>query len=188
MKNTLPSRNKARRSKGQKTIVDRFSMYKIKNKSAENTSRPKFKVGNEILPENVFRRTSLERVKSSATRCNMKLYLLMNNHSERWFLSNKFSLCHKHHHEFSLETEKFESTELNDDESSWMNQMYAMGLSNGTIAGILTGFLNSKGKKGSFSPQDIRNMTTQYSKELDLLSGVSQDMTQDERTIDQLNK
>jgi hypothetical protein len=146
MKNTVPSRNKVHRTKGQKTIIDRFATYKMKNKSAENTSRPKFKVGDEILPENNFRRTSTQRAKSSATRCNMKLDLLMNNHSERWFLSNKSSLCHEHHHKSPPETEKFESTDLNDDESSWMKQMYNMGLSNGTIAGVLNGFLYSNGK------------------------------------------
>jgi hypothetical protein len=160
----------------------------MENKSAENTPRPKFKVGDEILPENVLRLTSSEREKSSATRCNMKLDLLMNNHSGRWFLSNKSSLCHEHHHKFPPETEKFEFTDLNGDESSWMKQMYEMGLSNGTIAGVLTGFLSSKGKKGSFSQKDITNMTSQYSKELDLLSGVFQDTIQANRTIDQLNK
>ena len=40
MKNTIPRRNKVHRSKGQKTLVDRFATYKMKNKSAKNTSRP----------------------------------------------------------------------------------------------------------------------------------------------------
>ena len=118
----------------------------------------------------------------------MKLDLQMNNHSQRWFLSTKSSLCHEHHYEFPPEANKFDSTDLNDDESSWMNQMYNMGLSNGTIAGVLNVFLQSKGKQGSFSPVDITNMTNRYSKELDLLAGVSQNMTHAERTIDQFNK
>ena len=188
MKNTIPVTNKVHRTKNQKTIFDRFATYKIKNKQAENTSRPKFKVGDVILPENASRRTSSERAKSPATRCNMKLDLQMNNHSQRWFLSTKSSLCHEHHYELPPEANKFDSTDLNDDESSWMNQMYNMGLSNGTITGVLNVFLQSKGKKGLCSPVDITNMTNRYFKELDLLSGVSQDMTQTERTIDQLNK
>ena len=66
--------------------------------------------------------------------------------------------------------------------------MYNMGLSNGTIAGVLNVFLHDKGKKGSFSPASISNMTSKYTKELDLLSDVSPDMTQAERTIALLNK
>ena len=49
-------------------------------------------------------------------------------------------------------------------------------------------FLHDKGKKGSFSPASISNMTSKYTKELDLLSDVSPDMTQAERTIALLNK
>ena len=49
-----------------------------------------------------------------------------------------------------------------------------MVLPNGTIVGILNDFLHIKGKQGSFSPMAIINMTNKYSKELDLLSGISQ--------------
>jgi hypothetical protein len=118
----------------------------------------------------------------------MKLDLLLNIPSQRWYLSHKSSLTHEHRHEFPPEATKFDFYVLNEDESSWMKQMYNMGLSNGTIAGVLNGFLHSKGKKGSFQPTDVRNMTDRYSKELDLLSGVSQDMSQAERTINELNK
>ena len=118
----------------------------------------------------------------------MKLELLMNPHSQRWFLSNKSSLSHEHHYELPPKADKFDSADLNDDETSWMKQMYNMGLSNGTIAGVLNGFLHDKGKKGSFSPASISNMTSKYGKELDLLSDVSPDMTQAEKTMALLNK
>jgi hypothetical protein len=118
----------------------------------------------------------------------MKLDLLLNIPPQRWYISHKFSLTHENHHELPPEANQFESNDLNEDESSWMKHMYNMGLSNGTIAGILNGFLHSKGKKGSFQSTDAKNMTDQYSKELDLLSRNSQDMTQAERTINELNK
>jgi hypothetical protein len=177
MKNTIPKKIKMHRVEGQKTIVDRFATYKMKNKSAENTSCPHFKVGDEMLPETFLRRTSTEQTKSSATWCNMKLDLLMNNHSQCWFLLNKSSLCHKHHQELPPEAERFDSTDLSDDKSSWMKQIYNMGLLNGTITGVLNGFLQSKRKKGLFSPLDITKTTNRYSKESDLPSGVSQNMT-----------
>ena len=58
MKNTIPRRNKAHRTKGQKTTFDRFATHKMKSKSAENTSRPQFQVGDEILPDDLLHRTS----------------------------------------------------------------------------------------------------------------------------------
>jgi hypothetical protein len=188
MKNTIPMRNKAHRTKGQKTIVDRFATHKMKSKSADNTSHPQFRVGDEILQEDLLRRTSTQRAKNKETRCHMKIELLMNPHSQRWFLSNKSSLSHQHHYELPPKADKFDSADLNDDETSWMKQMYNMGLSNGTIAGVLNGFLHDKGKKGSFSPASISNMTSKYGKELDLLSDVSPDMTQAEKTMALLNK
>ena len=69
----------------------------------------------------------------------------MNNHSQRWFLSNKSSLCHEHHHKLPPEAEQLDSTGLNDDESSWMKQMYNMGLSNGSIARVLNVFFALQG-------------------------------------------
>ena len=139
-KNTIPRRNKAHRSKGQKTVIDRFATYKMKNKSAENTSCLQFKISDEILPQNLLRRTSTQRAKSTATRCHMKLDLLMNLHSQRWFLSNISSLSHEHHYELPSKAEKLDSTDINDEETSWMKQMYNMGPSNGTIAGVLMVF------------------------------------------------
>ena len=120
MKNTIPVRNKDHRSHGQKTIFDRFGTYKMKNKSAENTSRPQLNVGDVIFPENVKQRTSTARAKSKATRCTMKLDLLLNIPSQRWYLSHKSSLTHEHHHELPPEANKFESDGLDEDESSWM--------------------------------------------------------------------
>ena len=118
----------------------------------------------------------------------MKLELLMNPHSQRWFLSNKSSLSHKHYYEVPPKAEKFDSTDLNDDVTSWMKHMYNMGLSNGTIASVLNGFLHNKGRKGSSDPTSVKNMTARYIKELDLLSNVSQDISQAERTTCDLNK
>ena len=44
MKHTIPRRNKAHRSKGQKTTIDLFATHKMKSKSAKNTSRKKIEL------------------------------------------------------------------------------------------------------------------------------------------------
>ena len=63
-----------------------------------------------------------------------------------------------------------------------------MGLSNGTIAGVMTGYFNKKGSQGLFKSTGIKSITHKHSNVMNLLSGIEPDMLQGDKTIYELNQ
>ena len=97
-------------------------------------------------------------------------------------------LEHKFHHELPSKANVLAAADLSDSEEAWVEQMYDVGLSSGTTAGVMTGYFDKKGKKGQFNATGSKHITSKHRKEVELLSGTESDMSQAEKTIRILNE
>ena len=112
----------------------------------------------------------------------MRLALILNPKNGRWFLHSDSCFEHKFHYKIPTEASVLGSSDLSDSEEKWIEEMYNMGLSNGTIAGVMTGYFNKRGRQGQFQTTGIKNITYKYTKEMNLLSGINADMSQAVKT------
>ena len=113
------------------------------------------------------------------------LLILLN---DRWFLHDDTNLEHKYHYEIPIKDTVLRATDLSRNEEAWIEEMYKMGLSNGTISGVMTGYFNKNSKEGAFKVEGIKHLTQKYTKEMNLLSGIESDMSQADKTIRELNR
>ena len=96
-------------------------------------------------------------------------------------------LKHKFHYEIPKDANVLGTANLTDSHEVWIEEMYKMGLSNGTIAGVITGYFNKKGSQGLFESPGIKSITHKHSNFMNLLSGIKPDMLQGDKTIRELN-
>ena len=66
--------------------------------------------------------------------------------------------------------------------------MHDVGLSSGTIAGVMTGYFNKKGKKGQLRAARIKHITAKHTKQVGLIFGTGSDMSQAEKTTRTANE
>ena len=184
---TRPVTNKKQRSINQTTVIDRMANSKMKGNNVINSKKAghKYRYGDDIILNN---RTQSSRATSTKIRCQMRISLLLNPADGRWFLHDNTNLEHKFHYEIPPKASVLDPTDLTKDEEAWIEEMYKMGLSNGTISGVMTGYFNQNGKEGAFKVEGIKHLTQKHTKEMNLLSGIESDMSQAEKTIRELNR
>ena len=66
--------------------------------------------------------------------------------------------------------------------------MYKAGLSSTDIAITMTGVASREGKHGEFSADTIKSITQKWQREIDIVKGMSSDLTVAEKTIAKLNE
>ena len=184
--NTRPVTNKKCRTTNQTTIFDRMANSKMKGNNVTNSKLhvSNLKEGDDIILKD---RTKSYRAKTNKQRCHMRLALILNPKNGRWFLHSDSCLQHEFHYKIPTEASVLGSSDLSDSEEKWVEEMYNMGLSNGTIAGVMTGYFKKKGRQGQFQRTGIKNITYKYTKEMNLLSGIEADMSQADKTLRELN-
>ena len=183
---TRPVTNKKCRSGNQQTVFDRMASSRMKGTNVPNSKflASKLNEGNSV----VLRRTKSSRAKNKNQRCPMQISLVLHPMSGRWFLHSDSCLKHKFHYEIPKDAIVLGAANLTDSHEAWIEEMYKMGLSNGTIAGVMTGYFNKKGSQGLFERTGIRSITHKHSNVMNLLSGIEPDMSQGDKTIYELNQ
>ena len=82
----------------------------------------------------------------------------------------------------------FDEDDLNDDQMNYLRLMCESGVSDQTVANIMTNVMNKAGKQGEFLSSTIRNINKKCQDAMDEIAGLSSaDMTIAQRTIDRLN-
>ena len=56
------------------------------------------------------------------------------------------------------------------------------------LQNVVTGCMKNRGVDGQFSPTAMRNLTSRIQKEIDVISGVTPNMTQAEKIMNDLNE
>jgi len=180
---------KQQRSKGEIKMADRMPSAKLKRTNNNTRTTADRRPNNDKKTSaDIKRKTSTKRARTRATRCHMNIKLAMLRKTGQWFIRSSSNLTHKNHAPETAESHQLEEHDLSPDDLSWVEEMYESGLSNGTIAGILTAVFEKKGKSGGFLPSTIRNITSKIKKESKVLSGITEDFSLAEKTIARLNK
>ena len=78
-------------------------------------------------------------------------------------------------------------TDLSADRVDWIREMYSQGLSNGTIASIMTSLLQKEGRSGEFLPSTIKTITQKIEKEKEILQDITADFSAAEKILAKLN-
>ena len=111
------------------------------------------KEGDDIILKD---RTKSYQAKDNKQRCHMRLALILNPKNGRWFLHSDSCLQHEFHYEIPTEASVLGSSDLSDSEEKWVEEMYNMGLSNGTIAGVMTGYFQKKVDRVNFKELGLK--------------------------------
>lgn len=205
---------KVQRTANQQTVVDRMEHHKLKSSKSvvqERESRKKKSkkkqskvqvdgvtaasnngtdTGNSSDREEDIRnnRTGSNRANTALERCPFIVKLRTSLVNGRIYLGTDSVLTHKFHHQLPPEANTLTQSDLNDSEEAWVEQMYRMGLTNGTIAGVMTGYFNKKGTSGVFTTDTMKKITAKMKHEMDLVAGINSDITVAERMLAMLHE
>jgi hypothetical protein len=183
---TKPETVKKQRTANQVTTTDRMSNSKMKSRLVERTPS---KAPNPLEEDwEMKNRTGSSRAKSQSMRCPAVIRLLMIGSDGRYYLRADSDLNHRHHHPMPPEANSLTASDLNEDEEAWIAQMYKMGMSNGVIAGVMSGYMQGKGVAGEFLTHTIKTITSKLTREMEVLAGIDSDFSVAEKTIAQLNE
>ena len=87
-----------------------------------------------------------------------------------------------------MDTDLLNEADLSESQFNYMRVMYEKGVSPQTIAKIMSEVLNNSGKSGEILAKTIRNVNEKCQSAMDVIAGVSSDMTIAERTMGRLNE
>ena len=184
-RDTVPAHNKRKRSKNEKTVIDRMNNPKMKGKSA-NDPNPSPQKPSGSLPSK--RRTNHYSSDCNERKCPMILRIIMHPSDGRFYLMSSSDIGHMYHYPNVPESNQLSPTDLSDDDRLWMDQMVSMGLSSGQIASMVTGYFNKSGRQGKFLASVIKNMVSKHQLEVDLLAGIEKDFSIAQKTLSRLNE
>lgn len=184
-RNTVPASNKKRRSSNEKSLTDRFAHHKLKGKNVASSMHRKSQINGDGPRNN---RTKTYASNDKSCRCPMILKLRMNPVSGRFYLDKSSHIHHEYHHPIYQDAALLKKTDLTEDETTWLHEMVAMGLSCGQIAGIMTGYFNKTGREGEFDPNNIKNIVFRHQREVDEIAGIAPEFSVAEKTLKRLNE
>ena len=124
---------------------------------------------------------------SAEHSCHMIIKVFMSEQDGRYYLNPKSKLQHSYHGKDDKDAYSMNETDLSDHHVDWIHEMYGQGLSNGTIASIMTGILQKEGQCGEFLTSTIKTITQKIEKEKEVLEGITADFSTAERTLKKLN-
>ena len=147
-------------------VWDRMGNSKLKMKSNKQTPEKRKKVTDnrgkipvkDANPTSTAKRTLTSRAKSSDTRCHMNVRLDMSIRDGSWFLNSSSHLKHTYHGSDEPDTMLLNETDTNDEQINYMRLMYESGVTNQTIANIMSNALNKNGTPGEFLASTIKNI------------------------------
>ena len=134
------------------SVIDRMSNSKLRGKNVEKVPSTQHRFQSNQLKN----RTQSDRPSLSQSRCNMKVHVLLSSKDNRFYLMSNSNLSHQYHHPIIPAAKVLSQKDVSNDEEAWIEQMFNMGLSNGTIAAIMTGYFNKTGRSGQFSVGGIK--------------------------------
>ena len=110
------------------------------------------------------------------------------NFDECWYLLSSSHLEHQFHPKEDVDTDLLNEADLSENQFNYMRVMYEKGVSPQTIANIMSEVLNKSGKSGAFLAQTIRNINEKCQAAMDVIAGISSDMSIAEKTMGRLNE
>ena len=78
--------------------------------------------------------------------------------------------------------------DLSENQFNYMRVMYEKGVIPQIIANIMSEVLNKSGKSGGFLAQTIKNINKKCQAAMDIVAGISSDMTTAEKKMGRLNE
>jgi len=117
----------------------------------------------------------------------MKINMLLSASDNHFYLKTNSILKHRFHHPLSSETLTLNKRNITETEEDWIQEMYAKGLSDGTIASIMTGVFNKKGQSGEFTKEGIRYILKEHKELQDVLDGIHSNFSIAMKSIFSLN-
>ena len=72
--------------------------------------------------------------------------------------------------------------------NEYMTLMFNHGVSNQKVAAIMNEVANKRGKRGTLRTQTIKNLNQKSQKAIDLIQGISSDMSIAEKTLRRLDE
>ena len=92
---------------------------------------------------------------------------------------------HRFHPEEHLDTDLLNEADLSENQFNYMHLMYdkGKGVSPQTITSIMSKVLNKSGKSGEFLDQTIKNINEKCRGSMNIIAGISSDMTTAEKTM-----
>ena len=118
----------------------------------------------------------------------MNIKVFMSVMDGRWYLGKNSQLNHRFHLEDPPEVNQLNESDLTPDQVDWIEEMYLSGITNGSIASVMNGYFDKKGRKGEFLTQTIKNITQQIEKESEIIAGIDRDFSVAENTLAHLNQ
>ena len=77
---------------------------------------------------------------------------------------------------------------MNDEQINYMRLMYESGVTNQTIANIMSNALNKNGTPGEFLASTIKNINEKNQEAMDEIAGIDADWSVAQKTIGRLNE
>ena len=107
-----------------------------------------------------------------------------------WYLSSSSQLEHRFHPEKYPRTDLLKQADLSENQCSYLclGIMYDEGISNQTIANIMSAVLDKSGKSGEFLVDTIKNINAKCQAAMDEIANISSDMTIAEKKMGRLNE
>jgi len=139
-------------------------------------------------PIPVTRRTGGVRKADPEERCVMNIKVFFCDYDQYWYLLSSSNLAHRFHPEQDEDTDLLNEADLSENQFNYMRVMYEKGVAPQTIANIMSEVLNKSGKSGEFLAQTIRNINEKCQAAMDVIAGISSDMTIAEKTMSRLNE
>ena len=147
--------------------------------------KPVYKNKKPTIPS---RRTGGMHAADAGERCLMNIEVSYCNFDECWYLLSSSHLEHRFHPEQDVDTDLLNEADLSENQFNYIRVMYEKGVSPQTIPNIMSKVVSKSGKSGEFLAQTIRNINEKCQATMDVIAGISSDMSIAEKTMGRLNE
>ena len=106
-----------------------------------------------------------------------------------WYLDSKSNLNHSFHPPTMIDGKcSISPGDLNEPQVDFMKEMFCMGISNTSIASIMTNVLNKDGKDGALLVRTVHTLNRKHKQALDMIRDISPDWSVAERMVVTINR
>ena len=187
--------NKGKRSNIDKSAYGRLSHSKMKYVPAakriadRRAPRTRYlKTTNSESTSEPGRRSMGGRTETKASRCFAVTRFWMSDKTGHYYLRTSSNFTHSFHSKLQEDRKPLQHTELDDNMNEYMTLMFNHGVSNQKVAAIMNEVANKRGKRGTLRTQTIKNLNQKSQKAIDLIQGISSDMSIAEKTLRRLDE
>ena len=185
------------KKKGSKSAHQRMDNPNLKHarkRGGDTTDRAdrrskKTKHASQELVQNSKKRNTGGSAQSKERRCRMKIVVFEETSTGDWYFMNDLSSFeHSYHGEVDVESTQLDESHMDEEDLNYLQLMSQQGIPPQTIANIMSTVVNEKGQSGEFLASTIKSISQKAQKALDLLKGISSNMSVAEETIAQLER